>query len=92
MPERRRKFTHEFKDEAVKMVIETARPTAEVARDIHVKRRHFRELGEHVPGRARGGRTAVERSNPSGSLEQSPTLALSRATRFCPVADMRPAR
>ena len=36
MPERRRKFTHEFKDEAVKMVIETARPIAEVARDIHV--------------------------------------------------------
>ena len=36
MPERRRKFTHEFKDEAVKMVIETSRPIAEVARDIHV--------------------------------------------------------
>jgi transposase-like protein len=26
----------EFKDEAVKMVIETARPIAEIARDIHV--------------------------------------------------------
>ncbi len=36
MPERRRKFTPEFKDEAVKMVIETSRPLAEVAREIHV--------------------------------------------------------
>jgi transposase len=36
MPERRRKFTPEFKDEAVKMVIETSRPVAEVAREIHI--------------------------------------------------------
>jgi len=36
MVERRRKFTPEFKDEAVKMVIETSRPIAGVAREIHV--------------------------------------------------------
>ena len=36
MPERRRKFTPEYKDEAVKMVIESSRPIAEVAREIHV--------------------------------------------------------
>ena len=36
MPERRRKFTPEFKEEAVKMVIESSRPIAEVAREIHV--------------------------------------------------------
>jgi transposase len=36
MPERRRKFTPEFKDEAVRMVIESSRPIAEVAREIHV--------------------------------------------------------
>jgi transposase len=36
MPERRRKFTPEFRAEAVKMVIETSRPVAEVAREIHV--------------------------------------------------------
>jgi transposase len=36
MPERRRKFTPEFKDEAVKLVVETSRPIAEVAREIHV--------------------------------------------------------
>jgi transposase len=36
MPERRRKFTPEFKDEAVKMVIETSRPIAEVARELGI--------------------------------------------------------
>jgi transposase len=36
VPERRRRFTPEFKDEAVKLVIETARPIAEVAREIGV--------------------------------------------------------
>jgi len=36
MPERRRKFTPEYKDEAVKMVIETSRPIAEIAREIGV--------------------------------------------------------
>jgi transposase-like protein len=36
MPERRRKYTSEFRDEAAKMVIETVRPIAEIAREIHV--------------------------------------------------------
>jgi transposase-like protein len=36
MPERRKKFTPEFKSEAVKLVIETSRPIAEVAREIQV--------------------------------------------------------
>jgi transposase len=36
VPERCRKFTPEFKDEAVKLVIETSRPIAEVAREIRV--------------------------------------------------------
>jgi transposase-like protein len=36
MPERRRKYTPEFKDEAAKMVTETSRPIAEVARTIGV--------------------------------------------------------
>jgi transposase-like protein len=36
VPERRPKFTPEFKDEAVKLVIETSRPIAEVAREIRV--------------------------------------------------------
>ena len=36
MSERRRKFSPEFKDEAVRMAIETSRPVAEVAREIQV--------------------------------------------------------
>jgi transposase-like protein len=36
MPERRRRFSPEFKDEAVKMVLETSRPIAEVARELGV--------------------------------------------------------
>ncbi len=32
--EKRRKFSKEYRDEAVKMVIETSRPIAEVARDL----------------------------------------------------------
>jgi transposase len=36
MLERRRKYMPEFRDEAAKMVIETVRPIAEIAREIHV--------------------------------------------------------
>lgn len=37
MPEKRRKFSPQFRAEAVQMVIETGRPVAEVARDLGVK-------------------------------------------------------
>jgi transposase len=36
MPERRRKFSPEYRDEAVKMVIETSRSIAVVARDLNI--------------------------------------------------------
>ena len=36
MPEKRRKFSSQFKAEAVQMVIETGKPVAEVARDLGV--------------------------------------------------------
>ena len=36
MPERRRKFTREYREEAVKAVIETSRPIAQVARELGV--------------------------------------------------------
>jgi transposase len=36
MAERRQKYTRAFKDEAVKMAIESSRPIAAVAREIHV--------------------------------------------------------
>jgi transposase len=36
MPEHRRRFSPQFKAEAVQMVIETGRPIAEVARDLGI--------------------------------------------------------
>jgi transposase-like protein len=36
MPERRRKFSFEFRDESVKMVIEGERSTAQVARELGI--------------------------------------------------------
>jgi transposase-like protein len=45
MPERRRKYTAEFKTEAAKMVVESGRPIAEIAREIHV---HPGTLGNWV--------------------------------------------
>jgi transposase len=36
MPEHRRRFSPQFKAEAVQMVIETGRPIAEVARDLWI--------------------------------------------------------
>lgn len=36
MPERRKKFSPQFRDEAVRMVIESSRAVADVAREIHV--------------------------------------------------------
>lgn len=36
MAERRKKFTTAFKEEAVRMVIESSRPIADVAREIYV--------------------------------------------------------
>jgi transposase len=36
MPERRRKFSPEYRDEAVKLAIETSRPIAVVARELNI--------------------------------------------------------
>jgi transposase len=36
LPRSRRKFSPEFKDEAVKLVIETSRPVAQVARELGI--------------------------------------------------------
>ena len=45
MPEQRRRFSPQFKAEAVQMVIETGKPIAEVARDLGV---HDGTLGNWV--------------------------------------------
>ena len=45
MPEKRRKFSPQFKAEAVQLVIETGKPVAEVARDLGI---HAGTLGNWV--------------------------------------------
>lgn len=45
MPEQRRKFSPQFRAEAVQMVIETGKPIAEVARDLGI---HDGTLGNWV--------------------------------------------
>jgi len=61
MTEHRRKFSPQFKAEAVQMVIETGRPTAEVARDLGI---HDGTLGNWV--------TAWRRDHPEPDQALSP--------------------
>jgi transposase-like protein len=61
MPEHRRKFSLQFKAEAVQMVIETGKPIAEVARDLGI---HDGTLGNWV--------TAWRRENPEPDQPLSP--------------------
>jgi transposase-like protein len=61
MPERRRKFSPQFKAEAVQLVIETGKPIAEVARDLGV---HDGTLGNWVK--------AWRDANPESEPELSP--------------------
>ena len=51
MPEHRRKFSPQFRAEAVQMVIETGKPIAEVARDLGI---HDGTLGNWVNAWRRG--------------------------------------
>ena len=62
MPERRRKFSAQFKAEAVQLVIETGKPIAEVARDLGV---NDGTLGNWVK--------AWRDANPEPEVELSPT-------------------
>lgn len=61
MPERRRKFSSQFRAEAVQMVIETGRPVAEVARDLGM---HDGTLGNWV--------NSWRRANPEPESTVSP--------------------
>ena len=61
MPERRRRFSPQFKAEAVQLVIETGKPIAEVARDLGV---HDGMLGNWVK--------AWRDANPESEPELSP--------------------
>ena len=62
MPEQRRKFSPQFKAEAVQLVIETGKPIAEVARDLGI---HDGTLGNWV--------NAWRRENPEPEVPLSPT-------------------
>jgi transposase-like protein len=60
MPEHRRKFSPQFKAEAVQMVIETGKPIAGAARGLGYPRREPGELGERVAaGASRAGPALV---------------------------------
>jgi transposase len=61
MPEQRRKFSPQFRAEAVQMVIETGKPIAEVARDLGI---HDGTLGNWV--------NAWRRDNPEPDQALSP--------------------
>ena len=65
MSERRRKFSPEFRDEAVKMVVDGSRPVAQVAR----------ELGLN-PGTLGNGVAAYRRAHPQ---DEAPLTVSERA-------------
>ena len=46
MGETRRKFDKDFRDGAVRLVRETGKPIAQVARDLGIKRGHLGQLGQ----------------------------------------------
>ena len=75
MPEHRRKFSPQFKAEAVQMVIETGKPIAEVARDLGV---HDGTLGNWV---AAWRREHPEPDQPVTPLEQARVKELEEENR-----------
>jgi transposase-like protein len=59
MPGHRRKFSPQFKAEAVQMVISTGKPIAVVARDLGIHDGALGELGGRLALRASGAGPAV---------------------------------
>ena len=55
MPRPKKSFSPEFRDEAVKMVIETSRPIAQSGEGARNQRRHPRQLGGHAYRREHAG-------------------------------------
>ena len=63
MPEKRRQFSREFKQEAVRLAAESGRPLTHIARELTIRteqlRRWRRQLGETKPA-ASGGTDSEE--------------------------------
>ena len=82
MPEQRRRFSPQFKAEAVQMVIETGKPIAEVARDLGIHDGTLAALKnemyhrEHFPTRARA-RFAVATTSRSSTTDPAALQPLS---------------
>ena len=87
MPEQRRRFSPQFKAEAVQMVLETGKPIAEVARDLEISEGtlgNWVKWGLHLaaamlrllrsPGRARAGRSVGVRGCAEASV-RGPVVA-----------------
>jgi len=89
MPEKRRKYDDDFKDGAVRIVLETGRPIAEVARELDV---HEGTLGNwvrqaRVDRGERAGVTTSERTELAELRKENARLRmerdlLKRATAF----------
>ena len=75
MPEHRRKFSPQFRAEAVQMVIETGKPIAEVARDLGI---HDGTLGNWGVPRTRKGARDSEGSLKRCCVGDEGRLALRR--------------
>src|ERR1051325_6677510 len=65
MPEQRRRFSAQFKAEAVQMVIETGRPIAEVARDLGI------HAGTWATGVTASGAAPPARHQPMTPVERA---------------------
>jgi transposase len=63
MGRRRRRFSDEFKREAVRLAFEGSRPVSEVARELDVRPDLLRRWRRKLEGQKSGERSDVEREN-----------------------------